>query len=211
MPNLSKPLREKIKKLSIENHSKIDIYNIVLDEALQDVTFQDEVWRCVNQTITRVVEEKYPLMDYDFSVYRNLIKQLVKKKNNKIFESETSPIANKILMENGFTRIEYANGNKDMRFNNPPFDFFGFKNDSPYIIEYKGNKDSLKGIPQDQRKRQLRIIEEIKGLNSALIQINFKTEKYRILYNDQIDILYPAFEIPMDTIFNWLKRKISIQ
>jgi hypothetical protein len=208
MPRLSDKLRLKIQKLFLENHGKVEIYDIVLNEALKEVTFQDEVWRCVNSTITSIVDQKYPLIKSDFSEYRNLIKELVKKKNNKVFESETSPIAKDILRDSGFTQIEDANGNKEMKFNNPPFDFFGYKNDSPYIIEYKGNKDKFSGIAPDQRRRQLRIMDEINKLNSALIQINFKQEKFRILYNEQIDVLYPSFEIPMDSIVTWLRRKL---
>jgi hypothetical protein len=208
MAKLLPKLRKRIKKLFLDKHDKVEIYEIVLEDALKEVNFQDEAWRCINQTITSVVDKRFPPIEFDGSEYRGMIDDLIKKKQNKEFEKKTMFIAKKLLKENGFKQIEDANGNKDMGFNNPPFDLFAFKNNFPYIIEYKGNKNKLNKIGPDQRSRQLRIIDKIEVLNSALIQINYKSDKYRILYNEEIDILYPAFQIPMDSIISWIKKKI---
>ena len=207
MAKLSDSLRKKIKDLYMQGCGKEDIFNRVLDEALKELKYQDVVWRCIISIISRIASKKYPISEFDVSNYTDTINKL-DGLTPKQFEIETSWIAKEILEKNGFTKVVDANGNKDLKFNNPPFDFFGCKDDFPYIIEYKGSKNNFSGIRPDQRQRQLRILDEIDALKSTLIQINFKQEKYRILYDDQIDDCYPAIEIPMDSIKDWIRSKL---
>jgi hypothetical protein len=208
MPKLSEPLRKKIKNLYSEGYRKEKIFNLVHDEALKEIEYEDEVWRCINRIVSDAVLKKYPLIEFDASKYSETIRQL-ETYTPKEFEIKTSWIAKEILEMNNFKKVEDANGSNDLKFNNPPFDFFGFKNGNPHIIEYKGRKDNFARSQKDQRQRQIRILDELNTLKSALIQINFQKEKYRILYDEQIDNCYPAFDTPMDSIKDWITSRLK--
>jgi hypothetical protein len=200
------PLKKKIRKLRSENYEIEEIFNIVLEEALEQVDSHEEAWKCVQANITSFNTRKYAPKQFDATKYLDDV-QYLKSLKPKKFEEETIPFAKDILKKyENFDQISDAN--QQLNFNNPPFDFFGFKNGSPHIIEYKGRYKQFGAIRKGQRQRQHRILENVKSLKSALIQINFREQEYKILYDNQIDDCYPAKEIPMDSIINWIRSKL---
>ena len=206
MAKLIKPLRKNIHKLYFEGYKIEDIFNAVFKEAIRQVKTEEEVWKCIQAIIRNANQSKYLPKEFDSKKYFDDA-QYLKSLKPKEFELETSPFAKDILITyEKFDQI--IDANQQLNFNNPPFDFLGKKNGTQYLIEYKGRFNQFGGIGKDQRRRQHRIIDKIESLKSALIQINFRDQEYKILYDSQIDDCYPDKEIPMDNIIKWIKSHL---
>ena len=128
--------------------------------------------------------------------------------NGKIFESSCEEIVVDILKNyEGFTSIESAN--EASSFTNPPFDFFGVKKGKPFIIEFKGSLQSFNSPGETQKRRLKELLDRIEDLNIALIQVNLKTAKYRILYNDQLSIFFDGRKMPLEPIEKWVRQRMN--
>jgi len=123
------------------------------------------------------------------------------------FEKACEPIAEDILLNyEGFDTIEPG-----PKLKGRPFDFFGFKNGKPYMIEMKGSLKSF-NVPGEVQKRRLQeIMEQLPDINVALLQIKLRKEQYRIFYNKEMDILFQGRQVPIQPIIDWLCDRIAAQ
>jgi len=143
--------------------------------------------------------------EFDTKKHEKIIRLLRPHMDLKEFEELCSPIAQDIL-ENyeGFERLE-----RGPQFTGTPFDFFGFKNAEPYIIELKCSLKYFHTPRETQKKRMKDLLNKIKGLRIALLQVKIRKDQYRILYNDEMDILFNGPEAPLEPIEKWLRDRMQ--
>ena len=140
---------------------------------------------------------------FDISKYENLIESL-KGASPIEFEKKTSIIVYDILKNyEGF--VDVGNG---PNFRGTPFDFIGCKNGHPHIIEYKGSHDRFHTPKETQKRRLKKILNYFKNLHIVLLQVKVESGKYRIFYDDEMDILFEGKETPLKPIINWLKNNL---
>lgn len=142
--------------------------------------------------------------EFNNSKYQDLISRLSENMAELEFEKKTGVVVYDIL-ENyeNFKSVE-----KGPNFRGTPFDFFGYKNDLPYIIEYKGSLKSF-NIPGETQKRRLKeILNEIPELNIALLQVKLSKGHYRILYDEELKRILDTKKAPIEPIINWIKERI---
>lgn len=219
---LSKDIRQKIQDLFQEGHSSLKVFDSIYDEAIVHVDSDAQLSRC----IARIKGEAVPSKDveiknkpdaasppkpkeFDASKYRDVINSLSKSMQEKEFEEACKDIVIDIL-ENyeKFERIIDANIAKD--FYNPPFDFLAFKDNLPYIIEFKGSLESFNSPGETQKRRLKELLNKIEGLNVALLQVKLKRSQYRILYNKEMNLLFDGKPFPIEPIINWIEKNISV-
>lgn len=86
---------------------------------------------------------------FDARKHKKIISQLREHMDLKKFEEMCCPIAIDILQNyEGFAKVE-----KGPKFTGTPFDFFGFKNGEPYIIEFKGSLNYFNSPGETQKWR----------------------------------------------------------
>ena len=142
--------------------------------------------------------------EFDAKKHEKIISQLSEHMDLKEFEELCSPIAKDILQNyEGFAKVE-----EGPKFTGTPFDFFGFKNDEPYIIELKSSLKYFHTPRETQKRRMLELLNKIKGLRIALLQVKLRKAQYRILYNDEMDILFNGAEAPLEPIEKWLRNRM---
>ena len=142
--------------------------------------------------------------EFDAKKHKKIIRQLHPHMDFKEFEEMCLPIAKDIL-ENyeGFEKVK-----KGPQFTGTPFDFFGFKNGEPYIIELKSSLKYFHAPRETQKRRMQELLNKIKGLRIALLQVKLEKAQYRILYNDEMDILFNGAEAPLEPIEKWIRNRI---
>lgn len=141
---------------------------------------------------------------FDTNEYKELINSLNENMPELEFERRCEPIVYDILQNyEGFEKIE--NGPD---FQGTPFDFFGLKNAAPYIIEFKGSLKSFNTPGETQKRRIQEILNRIEGLNVALLQVKLTEGKYRIFYNDELEILFRGKRAPIKPIVEWIKKRM---
>jgi len=221
-PLLPKNIREKIIKLFQTGSSSLEVFDSIYDEAIGYVNSDSQLSIC----ITRIKSKEIPSKDietksnsetvsppkpkdFDASKYQDIINSLSKFMQGKEFEEACRDIVIDIL-ENyeQFKRIIDANAAKG--FHNPPFDFLAFKNDLPYLIEFKGSLENFNSPGETQKRRMKELLNKIEGLNVALIQVKLKRSQYRILYNEEMDLLFDGKPFPIEPIINWIEKNISV-
>ena len=122
----------------------------------------------------------------------------------KKFEEMCCPIAKDILQNyEGFVKAK-----KGPKFTGTPFDFFAFKNGEPYIIELKSSLKYFHAPRETQKRRMQALLNKIKGLRIALLQLKLEKAQYRILYDDEMDILFKGAEAPLEPIEKWLRNRM---
>ncbi len=141
---------------------------------------------------------------FDAEKHKIIISLLRPHMDLKKFEEMCCPIAKDIL-ENyeGFKKVV-----EGPKFTGTPFDFFGFKNSEPYIIELKSSLKYFHAPRETQKRRMQELLNKIKGLRIALLQIKVRNAQYRILYNDEMDILFNGAEAPLEPIEKWLRNRM---
>jgi len=77
-----------------------------------------------------------------------------------------------------------------------------------HIIEYKGSRDRFHTPKETQKRRLKEILNYFKNLHIALLQVKAESGKYRIFYDDEMDILFEGKETPLKPIINWLKNNL---
>ena len=141
---------------------------------------------------------------FDTIKYQGLINSLSENMPELEFERQCEPIVYDILQNyEKLRKIE-----KGPNFIGTPFDFFGFKDDVPYIIEFKGSLYNFNTPGQTQKRRMKKILEQIKGLGIVLLQVKLKKSQYRIFYNDDMNILFQGKEAPIEPIVDWINTRI---
>jgi len=142
--------------------------------------------------------------EFDARKHKKIISQLRPHMDFKEFEEICCPIAKDIL-ENyeGFAKVE-----EGPQFTGTPFDFFGFKDGEPYIIELKSSLKYFHTPSETQKKRMQELLNKIIGLRIALLQVKVGKAQYRILYNDEMDRLFKGAEVPLEPIEKWLRNRM---
>ena len=126
---------------------------------------------------------------------------------SKDFEKACLPIVTDILLNyEGFTGLVDSNNVKG--FHNPPFDFFGLKNGRPFIIEFKGSLENFNSPGETQKRRMQELLAKVDGLNISLLQVKLRRGKYRILYNQDLNLLFDGREVPLGPVISWIEDRI---
>ncbi len=142
---------------------------------------------------------------FDNAKYQNLIRGLSENMSELEFEGSLEVVAYDIL-ENyeGFEKVE-----KGPKFRGTPFDFFGFKNGEPYIIEFKGSLKRFNSPGEIQKRRMREVLFLTEGLNLALLQVKLRKGEYRIFYKEEMEILFQRREVPIKPIITWIRQRIK--
>ena len=144
--------------------------------------------------------------EFDAKKHEEIIRRLRPHMDLKKFEEMCCPIAKDILQNyEGFEKVK-----KGPKFTGTPFDFFGFKNGEPYIIEFKGSLRYFNPPRETQKRRMQELLTRIKGLRIALLQVKLKKAQYRILYNEQMDVLFEGAEAPLEPIEKWIRNRMKL-
>jgi hypothetical protein len=137
--------------------------------------------------------------------YKKIISQLREHMDLKRFEELCSPIAKDIL-EN---YEDFEKVTKGPQFTGTPFDFFGFKNGEPYMIELKSSLKYFHVPGETQKRRMKALLNKIKRLRIPLLQIKVRKAQYRMFCNDEMDILFNGAEVPLEPIEKWLRNRMQ--
>ena len=142
---------------------------------------------------------------FDNTKYQNLIEGLNENMSELELERSLEVVAYDIL-ENyeGFEKV-----GKGPNFRGTPFDFFGFKNGEPFIIEFKGSLKRFNTPGEIQKHRLKKLLNRVKGLNIALLQVKLRKGEYRIFYNKEMQSLFQKREAPLEPIEDWINRRIK--
>lgn len=142
---------------------------------------------------------------FDTTRHYDLINSLSEDMKGLEFERLCKPIVYDILQNyEKFRKIE-----KGPNFIGTPFDFFGFKDDIPYIIEFKGSLHNFNSPGGIQKRRMKELLKRIKGLRVALLQVKLRKSQYRIFYNDDMNILFHSKEAPIEPIVDWINMRVT--
>ena len=193
-----------------------EIFNEVLDDAERYVNSPLQLKRCISGIRAKHTLGKRPVHTYNEreiplhkmfkkSKHGKIISKLKKNMPTKLMEAYSEPIALDILKNyEGFEKIE-----KGSDLHGTPFDFFGFKDGDPYIIELKSSLYSFNTPGEVQKRRMREILKKIKGLKVALLQIALKKGEYRMCYHDYMRaFLHLDKQAPIKPITQWIKEKM---
>jgi hypothetical protein len=123
---------------------------------------------------------------FDVDKHSESISELTENMSEKKFEKSCESVALDILRNyEGFEGVE-----KGPKFQGTPFDFFGYKNGTPYIIEFKGSLNHFHTPGETQKRRLTELLKNIEGLKVALLQVKLSKGQYRIFYDDDMEILF---------------------
>jgi hypothetical protein len=142
--------------------------------------------------------------EFDSSKYQSIIDGLSENMPELEFEKISEVVVYDIL-EN-YEKFENIEKGPDYR--GTPFDFFGFKNGVPYIIEYKGSLNSFNTPGETQKRRLREVLQEIDGLKVALIQVKLKKGEYRFFDHDDMKILFKEKHAPIKPIVDWINKRV---
>ena len=142
--------------------------------------------------------------EFDARKHKKVISQLREHMDLKKFEEMCYPIAKDILQNyEGFERVE-----KGPEFQGTPFDFFGFKSDGPYIIEFKGSLNYFNSPGETEKWRMQELLNRVECLKTALLQVKLKKAQYRILYNEEMGYLFHGPKASIEPIEKWIKDRL---
>jgi hypothetical protein len=140
---------------------------------------------------------------FDVKPHECLIRDLEKDMPTKVFEARCEPIVLAILKSlEGFESVE-----KGPSSTGTPFDFFGFRADIPYIVEFKGSRHHFNLPGETQRHRMRQLLEAVDGLHIALLQVKICDGVYRMLYDDEVIRLFSGRKAPMEPITGWIRQR----
>jgi hypothetical protein len=206
---MEKASRKHIKELyTKKNMLKKDIFNIINTSGRYG-TDKNKIWRCIQRILIQETKTKYPSKHFSTEKHDNIIRTLSKHMPHKVFEQRCEPIVLDILINyENFEKIRSAN--MSCGFSNPPFDFFTIRNNTPYIIEFKGSLGGYNISSKWQRQRQKLIVKELCVIKVGLLQVDL-SGTYRILIDEEIDDNYPGYELPLEPILQWIHTQIDSQ
>ena len=141
---------------------------------------------------------------FDSRKYKNIINKLTETTLGMEIEEKCKEIAIDILQNyEGFERIE-----EGPKFPGTPFDFLGFKNGKPYMIELKCSLKSFNTPIDTQKRRMKRILKRINNLKVSLLQIKLRKSEYRIFYHNDMESILKIKGAPIELIIKWLEDRI---
>jgi hypothetical protein len=220
-PILPESLREKITNLFEQGFSSVEIYDAVIEESKPYVESHEQLMRCLSSVkgkVTLKIKTKKTIQvkrfnvpkpkKFDVSHHQSTVRQLSSNMVKKEFENLCEDIVIDIL-ENyeGFKNTE--NANKAPNFHNPPFDFFAFKGSKPFVIEFKGSLNNYHPPGETQKRRLKELLERIRGLNIALLQLKLNTAEYRIFYNDDMNLFFDGKKVSINPVVKWIETKLD--
>lgn len=149
--------------------------------------------------------EKPLTKDFDCAKYSEAIDNLSRYMHEITFENACTLIAIDILkLYERFERVEVG-----PNLQGRPFDFFGFRDGQPYIIELEASLDHFNAPGEDQRRRMQEVLDAVEGLNIALIQLKLSKGQYRIFYNEQMGCLFDGKHISIEPVIEWVRKKCA--
>jgi len=220
-PILPKHLKEKIIQLFEQDHSAIEIFDLVCSEALSYVDSHEQLSKCISAVLrsspslsnsSKINPEKdYAVpkpKKFDVTRHKSIIRELNENMQEKEFENACHKIVMDILTNyEGFEDIEDVN--KAPGFTNPPFDFFAFKDGSPYMIEFKGSLNNFNAPGEAQKRRLKELLDRIEGLSVALLQVKLKKGEYRIFYDNEMTLFFDGYKMPIGPIEKWIRTRLE--
>jgi len=205
---LPEAVRERVKELYRTGYQKEEIFQLIKNEALLHLEREEDIWRCLTSLKGKAgeVTDKKPkrprAKEFETGEFESIVKDLRSNMPGKELETSCMPIAKHVLRRcEKFTKIE-----EGPNYPGTPFDFFGFKNDVPYIIEMKASLHSFNYPGETQKWRLRELYKRIKGLHIALLQIAAREGKYRIFYDDQLNLLFFGPKAPFEPIEAWIRE-----
>jgi hypothetical protein len=142
--------------------------------------------------------------EFDVDKHSESLSKLTENMSEKKFEKACESVALDILKNyEGFQKVE-----KGPNFLGTPFDFFGFKNGSPYIIELKSSLNHFNAPGETQKRRLKELLESIAGLKVALLQVKLRKGEYRMFYDEEMEILFQERRAPLEPIEDWIKERL---
>jgi hypothetical protein len=142
--------------------------------------------------------------DFDVDKHSESISKLTENMSEKEFEQACELVALDILQNyENFERVE-----KGPNFGGTPFDFFGFKDGSFYIIELKSSLNHFNAPGETQKRRLKELLKSIKGIKIALLQVKLNKGEYRIFFNEDMEVLFQERRVPLEPIQDWIKERI---
>lgn len=218
---LPKTLIEEISKLHNRGLSSMEIFDAIQEEAQEYVESDTQLARCISaiggETIKTVASQATPKKvksiplpkSFDAQKHQHLISTLKEETVLKKIEEMFQPIVFDILKNyEGFTDIQ--NVNQVPGFANPPFDFFGYRKGTPYLIEFKGSLYHFNspGDTQKRRLQELRSRFNDNELHMALLQVKLKEGIYRIFFDDEMNLFFNGPQMPLDPVEKWIKEQL---
>ena len=146
--------------------------------------------------------------DFDLGEHQASISKLRKNMPGLVIEEASRKVAIDILQKyEGFEGIE-----RGPNFRGTPFDFFGYKDSSAYIIEMKSSLEYFQLPGETQKRRISELLEELPDLKVAILQLALNKKQYRILYHEQVErLLLHDRQPPITPIVEWLKERLQHQ
>jgi len=142
--------------------------------------------------------------EFDVDKHSESISKLTENMSEKEFEQACEPVALNILQNyENFERVE-----KGPNFGGTPFDFFGFKDGSFYIIELKSSLNHFNAPGETQKRRLKELLKSIKGIKIALLQVKLNKGEYRIFFNEDMEVLFQERRVPLEPIQDWIKKRL---
>lgn len=207
-PKLPDELRSRIRYLFRQGRSSEEVSKLVLKEAMDYVGSHEEVSRCVRAISKRVKVilrgDEPEIKSFDTGPFKKTIEQLKKDSPEKEIEGACTKIALHILTKHeGFKKMKQG-----PPFRGTPFDFFGFKDGDPYIVELKASLENFNSPGEVQKRRMQALWNRIKDLNIALLQVKLRKGEYRMLYNKQLERLFYGPRMPLEQVERWIKDRL---
>ena len=141
---------------------------------------------------------------FDTSGYSELIDKLDKNMSKIKFEKLSEVVVPDILEKyENFKGVIKGPANRGT-----PFDFFGFKEGNPYLIEFKGSLHNFNTPGETQKRRLQEILSQIEGLRIVLLQVKLLEAKYRIFYDEEMELLFKGKPAPIEPIIKWIRSKL---
>ncbi|MCL7489597.1 MAG: hypothetical protein M8357_15635 [Desulfobulbaceae bacterium] len=141
---------------------------------------------------------------FDIGQYTEVITGLTEHMKEQEFEKICTPIAIHVLQ--AYENFEHLQ--EGPKLAGRPFDFFGYKDGNPYIIELKASLKSFNAPGETQKRRIQEVLRAIPGLNIALLQLKLNLGQYRVFYNYEFNIFFEGRQVPIEPIIEWVRRQI---
>lgn len=208
---LPEAVREKAKDLYRMGYEDAGVFRCVKAEALLHLQSEEELRKCLRSLKGKVGEitgsppEPPTPKAFDVGQFEFTISGLRENMTGKELEAACLPIAEHVLRKHEkFTKVEPG-----PRLQGTPFDLFGFKNGSPYIVELKSSLHGFHHPGETQKWRMQELLKRNRDLKVALLQLAVRKRLYRIFYDDQLNLLFYGPKAPLEPIEIWIRKRLS--
>jgi len=141
---------------------------------------------------------------FDRRAYAGILKKAYKGMPNRDLEALGKEVAKDLLLKaEGFSRVV-----EGPTYPGTPFDLFGFRRKRPYMVELKCSLVSFNHPGEVQKIRLQELLQRIEGLGVALLQLNLDSVRYRIFYDEQLDLLFHGKKRPLRGIEKWIRERL---